>query len=307
LCGTNIHAVTAFAHFQNGQVERAHRSVLRHLRHLISADVAGANSQHSWVTLLAAARRIMMNTVCASTGETPNAFVFGGFADTEADMFMTGATPKPTRSNDAHEFVRELQAEQLEIMGRAEDYQNSQLEKMASSAPAYESVMPEGTYVLAYRGGMPHGRPCSKLQYRWTGPWRVLERGQDESNPRVRCIHLASKIVEEFSIHDLKVCILDLLDGEDAMSAVAQRDNWDYTLDSILEHRPTGPRKGRAKSRFEFLVLYKYLERSEEPGQENPSWQPYSAVTHTEALQLYCARPEVRSQLGSNFYVAEDA
>jgi hypothetical protein len=118
---------------------------------------------------------------------------------------------------------------------------------------------------------------------------------------------MASKIVEDFSLHDLKVCVLDLLDGEDAMAAVAQRDNWDYSLDSILEHRPTGPRKSKPKSRFEFFVLYKYLERSEEPGQENPSWQPYSAVAHTEALQLYCARPEVRSQLGSNFYVAEDA
>jgi len=91
------------------------------------------------------------------------------------------------------------------------------------------------------------------------------------------------------------------------MSAVAQRDNWDYSLDSILEHRLTGPRKRRAKSSFEFFVLYKYLERSEEPGQENPSWQPYSAVAHTEALQQYCARPEVLNQLGSNFFVHEDA
>jgi len=86
---------------------------------------------------------------------------------------------------------------------------------MASVAPALESSMPEGTYVLAYRGGMPHGRPCSKLQYRWTGPWRVLERGVDEAHPRVRCIHLASKVIEEFSLHDLKVCNLELLDSEE--------------------------------------------------------------------------------------------
>jgi len=58
----------------------------------------------------------MMNTVCSSTGETPNAFVFGGFADTEADMFMAGAAPKPARSRDAHQFVQELQEEQMAIL-----------------------------------------------------------------------------------------------------------------------------------------------------------------------------------------------
>jgi hypothetical protein len=57
LCGMRLHTVTAFAHFQNGQVERAHHSTLRHLRHLIHDDAAGPNSQHSWVTLLSGARR----------------------------------------------------------------------------------------------------------------------------------------------------------------------------------------------------------------------------------------------------------
>jgi hypothetical protein len=113
--------------------------------------------------------------------------------------------------------------------------------------------------------------------------------------------------VEDFSIHELKVFNLDLLDGEEELAAVAERDDWDYSLDSILEHRPTGLRGRRPKSRYEFLVLYKYLERSTEPGQDNPSWQPYSAVAHTEALQLYCARPEVYRELGTQFYVANES
>ena len=307
LCGTKLHSVTAYAHFQNGQVERAHRSAVRHLKHLINADAAGPNSQRSWVPLLSGARRIMMNTVCASTGETPNAFVFGGFADTEADMFLSGAIPKPSRSSDAHAFVRELQEEQLALVARGEDYQNALIEKLAAKADVYEVSLPEGTYVFAYRAGLPHGRPVSKIQHRWTGPWRVLARDMDDSHPRVRCIHLASKIVEEFSAHELKVCNIELMNGEEDMASIAQRDDWDYSLDSILQHRPAGVRRRRAKSDYEFLVLYKYLERSDEPGQENPSWQPYSAVSHTDALQQYCSRPEVASQLGNNFFVAEDS
>jgi hypothetical protein len=53
------------------------------------------------------------------------------------------------------------------------------------------------------------------------------------------------------------------------------------------------------------LVLYKYLERSDEPGQENPSWQPYENIAHTEALREYCSRTEVVAELGSNFFVME--
>lgn len=305
LCGTNVHAVSAYAHWSNGQVERAHRSTLKHLRHLINADAAGANSQRSWSTLLAAARRILMNTVCASTGETPNSFVFGGFADTEADLFVSSNTQKEPRSQDPHGFVRELQEEQMSVTARAEDFQNELLARLAVKCQNYDVSLPAGTYVLAYRGGMPHGRPVSKLQYRWSGPWRVLDRGTDDAHPRVTCMHMASKIVEEFGIQELKAFNLDLLDSEEDLAAVAERDDWDYSLDSILEHRPTGPRKRRAKSSYEFLVLYKYLDRSTDPGQENPCWQPYQAVAHTEALQQYCERAEVVSQLGSNFYTAE--
>ena len=134
----------------------------------------------------------------------------------------------------------------------------------------------------------------------------MLGRGQDESHPRVSCLHLASKIVEEFSIHELKSFNLDLLDSEDDLAAIAERDDWDYSVDSILQHRPTGRRKRQPKSNYEFLVQYKYLEPSNEPGQENPAWQPYDAVRHCDALQRYCAREDVLAQLGPNFYVSED-
>jgi hypothetical protein len=134
----------------------------------------------------------------------------------------------------------------------------------------------------------------------------VLNRGQDEANPRVSCLHLASKIVEEFSIHELKVFNLDLLDTEDDLASIAERDDWDYSVDSILQHRPTGRRKRQPKNSYEFLVQYKYLPPSTEPGQENPAWQPYEAVRHCDALQRYCARDDVLPQLGPHFFVTEE-
>jgi hypothetical protein len=220
-------------------------------------------------------------------------------------MFLAEPIPKATRSSDAHRFVTELQEEQFAVISRGEDYQQMLLGKVAAKAAECDVALPEGSYVLAYRAGLPHGRPVSKIQYRWSGPWRVLSRGQDDSHPRVSCLHLASKIVEEFSIHELKSFNLDLLDSENDLPAIAERDDWDYSVEAILQHRPTGRRRRQPKGSYEFLVQYKYLEPSTEPGQENPAWQPYDAVRHCDALRRYCAREDVLAQLGTNFFVSE--
>ena len=307
MLGSDVHSVTAAAHWENGQCERSHSSVLRHLRHLIHSDAAGVNSQRSWSTLLTGARRIMMNTINPSTGETPNSFVFGGFADTEEDMIMPDFPGKVSRSEDPQGFVRELQEEQLALFARAEEYQNAQLAKLAERAEQEgERTVEEGSWVLVYRGGLPHGRPCTKEQYRWTGPWRVLSREGDDAAPRVQCMHAASKRVEAFSLAEMKAFDYSLLHSVEDFEKVAQRDTWDYTVDTILDHRPRGPRGRKAKSSFSFLVSYKYLEQSTEAGQENPAWQSYDAISHTDALQIYCARDSVRAELGANFAVVAD-
>jgi hypothetical protein len=119
-------------------------------------------------------------------------------------------------------------------------------------------------------------------------------------------MHAASKRVETFSLAEIKSFDYSLLHSIEDFEKVAQRDMWDYTVDSILDHRPRGPRGRKAKTSFSFLVSYKFLEQSTEPGQENPAWQNYEAVSHTEALQQYCARESVKAELGSNFAVAVD-
>ncbi len=134
----------------------------------------------------------------------------------------------------------------------------------------------------------------------------MLSRAEGEGHPRVQCIHAASKRVETFNIIELKAFDSSLLSSMDDFEKVAQRDMWDYSVDRILDHRPRGPRGRKAKSSFAFEVLYKYLERSDEPGQENPAWQPYTAIAHTEALQSYCTREDIRAELGSNFFVANE-
>jgi hypothetical protein len=306
LLGAQAHPVSAFAHWQNGQVERAHREIMRHLRVLIVGDVAGVNSVVKWSTLLHGARRICMNTVNSSTGVTPNDLVYGGFADSDEALFQE-PTVKPSASGTADAFVLELQSEQMKMVARAEDYQQKRFEFIISRTDDEgDRSLHDGDWVLCYRGGLPHGRPRTKLQLPWTGPWKVVDRSDDPLNPRVRCIHAASRKVETFGRRELRSFNADLMDGPDDFVKSAQRDEWDYNVECILGHRPDGPRRLqsgglRRKDAYQFSVKYKFLPLSDEVGSENPSWQPYHNMRFTEALYQYCQQPAVARQLGSDF------
>jgi hypothetical protein len=152
---------------------------------------------------------------------------------------------------------------------------------------------------------MPHGRPVDKFQCGRTGPWRVLDR-PDPLNPVVECVHAADGRIVTFHRHELIPFNSELLDSPEEYAFYAQRDFWDYSIDHISLHRPLLPRRQsrrrpRAKSSYDFLVHYKFLPVSDEPGCENPSWQPYAPLRETAALQEYCDRSEVKDQLGADF------
>jgi hypothetical protein len=247
-----------------------------------------------------------MNTVNASTGVTPNDLVYGGFADSDELLFKDSAV-RNSSANSPEAFVTELQHEQAALLARAEEYQQRKFSIIASKTDDIgDQSLQSGDWVLCYRGGLPHGRPRSKLQFPWSGPWRVIDRDSDPSNPRVTCIHAASRQVETFGRSELRAFNVELMDSYDDFSKAAQRDNWDYHVESILSHRPEGPRRLpggslRRKDAYQFLVKYSFLPISDEPGSENPSWQPYNNVRFTEALGVYCRRPEVSRHLLPDF------
>jgi hypothetical protein len=308
LLGSTLHVVTPFCHWQNGQVERANREILRHLRALVLAGTSH-HRESRWSTFLCGARRICMNTVNASTGVTPNELVYGGFADSD-DLIFKDSDPRPSTSDSADAFVSELQREQLALTARAEEYQQRKFNIIASkTSDLGDQDLQTGDWVLCYRGGLPHGRPRNKLQFPWSGPWRVLERDTDPSDPRVKCIHAATRQVETFGRRELRAFNVELMDTYEDFSKAAQRDNWDYHVESIIGHRPEGPRRIpggslRRKDAYQFLVKYSFLPLSEEPGSENPSWQPYQNIRFTEALFEYCQRADVSRSLGADFCVA---
>ena len=106
--------------------------------------------------------------------------------------------------------------------------------------------------------------------------------------------------------------MVDLSNYQDVQDAVpvSLRDEWTYLIEAIVGHRPAGDRKlasgrRRPKSSYSFLVKYAFLPESTEAGEENPCWQPWSNCQHLSALRDYCAKLEVKRELGADFYVSD--
>jgi hypothetical protein len=304
-----VKSIEPYSPYQNGQVERSNQEIMRHLRAMIVSEDSGPNSQWRWGLLASAARRIINNTVNWETGVNPNELLYGGYADTELALFESVPAEAAGQSVPGWMFAKELEEAQAELLRRSEIYQEKLLIKVQEAAlAAGVREIQEGEWVLAKRGGMSQ-RPKSKLQCRYMGPYLVLSR-PDPTSSIVTCQHLATKQVCKFHMSELQVVKLDNYVSVLDAVPVALRDEWTYMVDSILAHRPAGARKLasgrlRPKSSYAFLVKYALLAESNEVGQENPCWQPWTNCQHLSALREYCAKPEVRRELGEHFYVSD--
>ena len=272
---------------------------------MVMGDVLGVNSMLRWGTLTSSVQRILNNTVHGDLMCTPNELLLGGYGDSEMAMFQSDPAVGEGETTAAGGYVHELEEAQFRILALSESHQEQRIqaamERARSDGPRQIS---EGQYVLALRGGLG-GRPKEKLQCKYTGPYLVVQR-PDPTHSIVKCCHLASGEIVEVHMSDLQICNMSHFRDNPAEAAkFAERDDWTYTVDRILRHRPTGPRKRRAKRIYEFEVLYKHIPQSTEPGDENPCFQPWENVKHLTALRDYCAQPAVQAELGEGFFVEE--
>ena len=307
--GVKVHSIEPYSPQQNGQVERANQEVMRHLRAIVLSEESGVNSQFRWGMLAPAVRRILNNTVNWETGVTPNDLLYGGYADTEMLLFEDHSAVGEGASVPGWIFARELEEAQWEILRRSELHQEKVLEAVIQKAEEKGvREVREGEWVLVRRGGLGQ-RPKSKLQSRYMGPYLVVDR-EDPTSSIISCQHLATKVVSKFHLSEVQVVDLShYREVGDAMP-LALRDEWTYLIDSIVAHRPAGNRRMasgrlRAKNQYSFSVKYALLPESAEVGEENPCWQPWSNCQHLTALRDYCAKADVRRELGDDFYVSD--
>jgi hypothetical protein len=305
MLGVETHTTLAYSPYQNGQNERQNQEIGRHLRALVLGDVLGANSRHRWGVLCSVVQRILNNTVHGDLMATPNELLLGGYGDSDMAMFQDDPAIGEGEAITAGEYAKELEEVQFQLLTRSEEHQEGVLRAVAERATREGArQIQEGQYVLALRGGLG-GRPKEKLQCRYSGPYLVTRR-PDPTHSLVECLHIATRELVTFHMDILQICNMSHFSDAAAAIPYAERDDWTYTVDRILSHRPRGPRGRRAKSRFEFEVLYRNIPRSIEPGEENPCFQPWANVKHLTALRDYCSQLAVAAELGVGFYVSEN-
>jgi hypothetical protein len=297
-----------YSHNSNGQVENANRRVMDVLRAMILDNRLGANTHLQWGLLLPAVRRIIMARTILQYGCCPNDIAYMFSPENEASIFDEEPWMPPTQQEPAEEgnceMINTLKRQHEILLDACERKLDEHLEKLAAfqekTADDLQPLEP-GDFVLVDMRERPH----SKINSPWSGPWQVVEHDDnDATHPIVWLQHISSKKVERFNANMCKLCNLDMFEKVDEAIKFAAADNFEYEIEAVLDHRPRGERKRRRRDTYEFQVLWRDIERSE----DNPSWEPYSneSLRTSEPMRAYCSRMEVMLELGSDFLPVEE-
>ena len=296
-----------YSHNSNGQVENANRRVMDVLRAMILDDRLGANTHLRWSLLLPAVRRVIMTRTILQYGCCPNDLCYMILPDNESSIFdrepwMPPAQQEPANAEDVG-TIDMLQQQHAILLDACERKLDEHLEKLAAlnemSSEDLDPLVP-GDFVLVDMRERPH----SKISSPWSGPWQVVEKDDnDATHPIMVLQHIATKKMDRFNANMCKRCNLDLFEKVDEAVKYAAGDNFEYEIEAILDHRPKGERRRKRRDTYEFQVLWRGLERSE----DNPSWEPYSneSLRASEPLRAYCSRSDVQAELGKDFLPQE--
>ena len=265
----NIHTL-AYSKEENAIVERANKEVLRHLRNIIF----DRRVLPIWSDVLPLVQRIMMNTKIEHLGVTPAQIIFGNAIDLDRGIFL----PHLPKDEEGREIVlsewaaKMLKAQAVILQLVEKQQRHKDLQHGLANFVFNPTEFPINSYVLAsYPDGAMGRRPPTKVHPKLKGPFRVINRQKDEYTVQ----NLVTNKFEKFHKTSLRVFEFDpdLVNPRD----VAMRDNDEYIIETILQHR------GDPKKLRSLTFLVKWLGY---PDSAN-SWEPWSNLRLTEQLHLY--------------------
>lgn len=298
-----MHLTAPYSHQSNGQVENCNRRVMDVLRALVLDDRLGVNTQTKWSLLLPQVRRIIMTRTVLQHGCTPNDLAYMNCPETEASIFENESwMPPRVQTQDEPGWVAKLAEQHQTLIDICEEKQDQLFQKLAAvkDPQGDDRVIQVGDFVFVKMIERKH----SKIQSPWAGPYQVVDfPANDPYSPMALLQHLSTRKTGLFHKNMLKFCDMTSLQAIEDAIPYASKDLFEYEVASVLEHRPTGPRKVSGKlipkSEYQFRCLWKDLVEDE----QNPSWEPWTntSLHECEAYKEYLLRPEVIRELGANF------
>ncbi len=301
------HLVAPYSHNSNGQVENCNRRVNQILRALVLEDYLGPNSRLRWSLLLPQIRRVIMTRTINQHGCTPNDLAYMHAPETEDSIFAEEDWLPPREAEvSGPDWITDLKNQHEAIIVKCEELQDQLLSDLAIESERQlikDGAKPiqVGDFVLLKMNERPHVKDSAP----WAGPYEVLAQpDNDPLSPMVLAQHIATKVTGKFAVSMLKRCDLSHLRSVEEAIPVAAKDSFEYVIQEVVAHRPSGPRrmrgnKLRPKSDYDFQVLWRDFPL----GDDNPTWEPWENVSlrSSEPFRTYCSRPEVADQLGVDF------
>lgn len=256
------HIITApYSKQENAIVERSNKEVMRHLRAIVHDDKIIT----SWDMSLPLVMRIMNNKVHEATNETPATLLFGRANTHELAMFN-----QPLEQKTLTEWSSQMIELQTKVLHAALKHQHqldvANVRKRSQSIDDKYVEFPVGSYVLL---NPVEGKPEHKLSTYLDGPFQVVSNVGAKYTIR----NIYTNVEMERHIKWLRPFHYD--EEQVNPREEANKSNQAYDVETILTHRGNS----KVKSKMEFKVKW--------VGYDEPSWEPYKALSSNAYLHQY--------------------
>jgi hypothetical protein len=252
---------TPYFHEESGTVERANRSLLKHLRALVMEARVGDR----WSLFLPLVQRVMNRHRHTVTGVAPNQLVFTS-AIVEEQYESIVVDNNMQGSNNP---INELKAVEVALLKLAHANQKESIGKKHVAA-THDSVVVLPPWVLVRR------EIGDKLSPLWTGPHKTIKQPDEHGVVTLQPVTTTQPI----HVHVSKCKPFTAANMTEGIARkLSELDNDEYELETILDHRPislSGPKK-------QWMFWVKWANYPEEYNE----WLPYMEVRDTKQFQAY--------------------
>ena len=287
LTGTTTLPCIAYHPQANSICERQNQIIMNHLRALVYGAKLGTESMFAWSDLIPFVYSIVNTTPKLPLAISPLSLVYGIFANYDRPLLA----PRPSDgSSNPIDYVDGLVEWQNRLLEIAEEIQSRYFEKMVSKNKDFRTFQ-EGDFVLQLKEATG---ARGKLVTRWLGPRLVLaRRDNDVSHPVLDLYDLVTSRKLEASIDDCRLFHTGWFNEPTMLQdlhRLAALDKEEYEVETILEHKPAGPRRNPKIKPSDYWFKVKWAGFSDE---EN-SWEPYSQLKDLLPLDEYLTKyPEL--------------
>ena len=291
LLGSMQHVVLPYTPTANSIVERVNRSILEKLRDLIFEKALVKHTAARWSDLLPLVQRIINGSFHSSIGTSPASVLFGGMI--EINRCLLSKMPTSVKI-DVGTYEGALVHNQRVLIEAAERHHERMCDKVMAKAAKgqkgkLDKVINVGDWVVVKPEEL---RPVHKLASRFLGPFCVFR-----VNGEIISVCTRDRKIRQFLKRNCELFDLSQMASVEGLKEVAERDNWEYPVESIVGHAlilnggfgqgdilqlPLSHKRVGKKTSYQFLVKW--------VGYEEPTWQPYRDVGKLPGFAAYVAR-----------------